>query len=118
MWPIKFRAWDYDDNKMVYFSGIFNRQPYTEMSTYVQYESCPKYHKLSDLEPFIGLYDKNGKEIFEGDVVLTDEAGWIGHVVYCHDAFVVVDDKGGFSSCCNWDAFEVIGNIHETEVKA
>ena len=31
------------------------------------------------------------------------------------DCFMVIDGKGGFSSYCNWEAFEVIGNIHEQE---
>ena len=64
---------------------------------------------------YTGTIDKNGKEIYEGDIVLTDEAGWVGHVIYGCDCFMVVDDLGGFSSYCNWEVFEVIGNIHDKE---
>jgi len=50
---------------------------------------------------------------FEGDEVLTDEAGWEGHIVFTGSAFIVKDDIGGFASYCNWDKYKRIGNIHE-----
>ena len=66
MREIKFRAWNKTLNKIQYFNGIFNEHPYTETSTFAQYESCKKYHELEIMQ-FTGLKDKNGKDIYEGD---------------------------------------------------
>jgi len=64
---LKSRVWDYTDNKMLYFEGIFNNQPYEETSVFLQYESCPKFHELSDIMLFSGCQDKFKKDIYEGD---------------------------------------------------
>ena len=68
---------------------------------------------LQNSQQFTGLQDKNGKDIYEGDILLTDEAGWIGKVEYNHDRFMVVDNEGGFSELVNWNKCEKIGNIYQ-----
>lgn len=61
---------------------------------------------------FIGVSDKNGKNIFEGDILKTNEAGWIGKVEFKHSAYIITDDKGGYSTYPDFVKCEVIGNTH------
>ncbi len=66
-----------------------------------------------------GLTDKNGKKIFEGDIVtgLFNHTDIIGHIVYGSDATFFIERKGlygiGLNNAEDW--LEVVGNIHEEE---
>jgi hypothetical protein len=59
------------------------------------------------------MKDKNGTEIKVDDIVRTDDAGWIAIVKCDEEGYYCIDRKGGFSTGCNWNAFEVLGNIRD-----
>ena len=73
---------------------------------------------------FTGLHDKNGKEIYEGDIVQFNEKFFTDENIFCVD--YECSHRGGFSLCTKdgyysmfGDAWlepfycEVIGNIHD-----
>ena len=75
------------------------------------------------LEQFTGLTDRNGKEIYEGDIIEISE---YSDVLPLHTASVIFEDgafkvKGKYSHSSiihymegnNLPRFEVIGNIHK-----
>jgi hypothetical protein len=61
--------------------------------------------------PGMSVKAQNGVLIYAGDVVMTDEAGWIGEVKFDGDSFWV--GGTGFSTQCNWKAFKVLGNVYQ-----
>lgn len=75
---------------------------------------------------FTGLTDKNGKKIFEGDILkfhkFNGEPEWIGFVRYDISMFVIEGeqpvDRGGFEvQLCSIDRkrCEIVGNIHDNQ---
>lgn len=77
--------------------------------------------KEETLEQYTELKDKNGKKIFEGDIVACNQSGSCGISVMIYDngAFYVMPLNGNILERTLWDYWyndwdiEVIGNIHD-----
>ncbi len=128
MREIKFRAWDKDKKQML---------PVCDMSfgddgraLTVIFQTAPKekyyrglvYGENGILMQYIGLKDRSGKEIYEGDIVSYGVRGLgnIGSNKLEHKLYGPVEWMQG--SCCWWlvdnhmgagNIYEIIGNIHE-----
>lgn len=122
MRQIKFRAWDVEAKRMypVAFPSwngmIETRDGDHTHPTFWLSDGGPEEQGI--LMQFTGLLDKNGKEIYEGDVCLVEKNGIVvnARVVFNHGAFVFkfndisnwkLVNRGGPKTC------EVIGNIYE-----
>lgn len=112
MREIKFRAWD-KKLKMWHEWGL-DIKPGVGA-----YFIGPPHSELIHCQ-FTGLHDKNGKEIYEGDVVRAVSRNHprqevIGEVTYDDGEYQVEtdDDYWPVASVVVLENFEVIGNIHD-----
>ncbi|MCJ2161923.1 YopX family protein [Lentilactobacillus kefiri] len=123
---IKFRAWIKTGNETDDYVEPMTIQQmiHSKESTF----SLEQLNDLVDLEQFTGLKDKNGKDIYEGDILawhsnIYRKHDWVGVVLYRGAGFAVQESDRSYSSpewlecACRKDAniIEVIGNIHEDE---
>ena len=115
---IKFRAWH--NNAKKYMSELCL---YLDTGELGDVSEC--FHNLENkedyvLEQFTGLTDKNGKEIYEGDIIkaiypnaqFANEAEQITVVKWAYDRWAFNNKTAGFYFSSLLYP-EVIGNIHE-----
>ncbi len=107
MREIKFRAWDAEEKNFIYFDALEGLLSECD-ETYRQ--RC-----VGKFEQFTGLHDKNGKEIYEGDLIKYGSDAPL-EVIYRESCFCY-NQKSRYISRLqifdNINKIEVIGNIHE-----
>jgi uncharacterized phage protein (TIGR01671 family) len=115
----KFRAWD-KDSKLMLYKEFYDHNWYTTPKndedgchTYSSMQYSDQYHK--ELMQYTGLLDKNGKEIYEGDILKSDYAQALAIVEYIQEyaRFGAKLKHGCYIDTASWPEREVIGNIYE-----
>lgn len=103
MRTIKFRAWD-------------GKIMYEPMGLQGDWQPYFRDEKIKDIMQYTGLKDKNGKEIYEGDIVRKD-GEYSGLVEYVWDKFslnIWYEDAEWEPFTDRWTEYgEVIGNRFE-----
>ena len=130
MREIKFRAWDKDNNCMIENWYEITEEKFTKD----RFLGRQAQTLVTEVMQFTGLKDKNGKEIFEGDIIkvhdleedeeIRDE-DFIGVFIYdkenlrfqFDEKYLGYIDEIGFIVTSDWldYEYEVIGNIHENK---
>lgn len=125
---IKFRAWDKQYKKMASVVKIhFNNEQISQILINYYYtgniwEGCLVYVEPNEVElmQFTGLVDKNGKEIYEGDIVRFSD-GKVANVIWNdmgHGCWWFTDSNGKFFERVCLNDLEVIGNVWEEGVSS
>lgn len=114
---MKFRAWDKENKKYIY--GVENGLQFystvgnLRIMTLAEIEKSDKY----ELEQCTGFKDKNGKLIYEGDIILFEEGSceddcWNDVVIFDNEKGVL-RFKDSFYPISDGTVGVVNGNIHE-----
>ncbi|ENI4259311.1 hypothetical protein ABXZ90_001310 [Listeria monocytogenes] len=113
---IEFRVWDKEVKEMDYNPSVIEIWQNKPINEQFRLESEEKLVWMQ----YTGLKDKNGKKIFEGDIVdisVYDRLDWSsikGKVVFLNGAWLV-EDVGHFAITLQSETneIEIIGNVHE-----
>ena len=126
MQEIKFRGRRTYDKEWVYGNLVIDKQGYKHIVPTEYFEEdghhlCynddtdkPIFFDQETIGQFIGQKDFYGLEIYDGDILQTNEADWIAQVIYHYDGFMLTGlDHTGFSYSPDYDKCKIITNKHD-----
>ncbi len=128
---LKFRAWDKENQEMMSWQDYSN-----EIKDAIPHDAGDEWSENCDVMQFTGMKDKNGKEIYEGDLLIQHgnrelegmifSVGSIRHYIPLGvasikgEAWKMQFALGEFGRLSAWTGgnepfYEVIGNIYENK---
>jgi hypothetical protein len=114
---LKFRAWDKENEEMIVLDDVC-KEMLMRQAIWDRWHPKPcngtNYGENIVFMQYTGLKDKNGKEIYEGDIIRKDSfsEGYSLPVIWRTPMFLL--DEVGQSPLYEDERYEVIGNIYET----
>lgn len=96
-----------------YIKGIWHFWGFLENGVFIgPANNTSSEEQQEESQQFTGLKDKNGKEIYEGDIMSSEMGNGRITWVECSGKFVLEGDNFLINP---WDGYEVIGNIFENK---
>lgn len=109
-------------NNYKWFYGDLRHLNYGRVTICQDGEPFPYEVYPETVGQYTGLTDKNGRKIFEGDLIRSTETGETAIVQWFseHSAFMIwckTSNQVGFLYECEKSIIEVIGNIHDNRLE-
>lgn len=116
MREIKFRIWDTENNEMLKVQELDFEPTFYGGRIAIRPDQYNDYFDTEDmiLMQYTGLHDKNGKEIYEGDILKGTFYGFpMPEYDYVFQIYWDEKEKGFMASYFEPSECEVIGNIYD-----
>jgi uncharacterized phage protein (TIGR01671 family) len=115
---LEFRVWNEIYKRFVYSNDFNELENKSRLSQF--FDWAKKYASKYPIQQYVGLEDKNGRKIYEGDIVEREFNEYGNEFVYYNE---IVFDNGTFGFCLERgelifqlikpQEYEVVGNIFE-----